>query len=75
ELFNIKKKLRVISLDGCEKIGSGFYGTVYRIDQDTIVKMYDSPDAIPMIEPWEKSKPPIDMIKNTPVAEIRTTYT
>ncbi|WP_196808024.1 anti-sigma factor antagonist [Butyrivibrio sp. AE3006] len=67
ELFNIKKKLRVISLDGCEKIGSGFYGTVYRIDQDTIVKMYDSPDAIPMIEN-EKKMAKMAFVKGIPTA-------
>ena len=32
-------------------------------------------DAIPRMEPWEKSRPPIVMIKNTPVAEIIVTYT
>jgi uncharacterized protein (TIGR02172 family) len=50
ELLDIKKALRRISVDGCEVIGHGFYGTIYRIDEDTIVKVYESPDSIPMIE-------------------------
>jgi uncharacterized protein (TIGR02172 family) len=49
-LFDIRKALRTISIDGCEVIGNGFYGTIYRIDEDTIVKVYDSPDSIPLIE-------------------------
>ena len=50
ELFKTKKALRRMSVDGCEVIGRGFYGTVYRVDEDTIVKVYESPDSIPMIE-------------------------
>ncbi len=49
-IMNVKKAMRRISVDGCEVIGRGFYGTVYRIDDDTIVKAYNSPDSIPMIE-------------------------
>ena len=67
EILDIKKKYRVISLDGCEQIGKGFYGTVYRIDQDTIVKMYDSPDAIPMIEN-EKKMAKMAFVKGIPTA-------
>ena len=50
ELFLVKKQMREISVDGCEVIGRGFYGTVYRIDPDTIVKVYSSPDSLPLIE-------------------------
>ena len=39
-LFNVKKKLREISVDGCEKIGEGGNGAVYRLDDDKIVKVY-----------------------------------
>ena len=67
DMFNVKKKYREISLDGCEVIGTGFYGTVYRIDQDTIVKMYESPDAIPMIEN-EKRMAKMAFVKGIPTA-------
>ena len=50
EIIDIKKALRRIDVDGCEIIGQGYFGTVYRIDEDTIVKAYSSPDYIPMIE-------------------------
>ncbi|MCR5202674.1 MAG: phosphotransferase [Lachnospiraceae bacterium] len=40
DIFDVKKKLRNISIDGCEIIGEGAVGTVYRIDEDTIVKVY-----------------------------------
>ena len=53
-IMKVKKAMRRISVDGCEIIGRGFYGTVYRIDDDTIVKAYDSPDSIPMIENEQK---------------------
>lgn len=40
EIMEVSKALRKISVDGCEVIGQGFYGTVYRLDQETIVKVY-----------------------------------
>ena len=50
ELFKVTKKRRRISVDGCEIIGRGFYGTVYRIDEETIVKVYETPDSLAMIK-------------------------
>ncbi|MBR6338120.1 MAG: phosphotransferase [Ruminococcus sp.] len=50
ELFEVKKKPRVISVEGCEVIGRGYYGTVYRVDPETVVKVYESPDSLSMIE-------------------------
>ena len=41
ELLNVKKKLREVSIEGCEVIGGGFYSTVYRLDKDTIVKVFN----------------------------------
>ncbi len=49
EMMDIKKAYRVISVEGCEVIGQGANGKVYRIDQDTIVKVYLNPDALPEI--------------------------
>ena len=40
ELFDVKKVLREISVDGCEIIGRGSFGIVYRIDPETVVKVY-----------------------------------
>ncbi|MCR5053358.1 MAG: phosphotransferase [Lachnospiraceae bacterium] len=67
EIFNIKKKLRTLDVTGCEIIGKGFYGTVYRLDEDTIVKVYDSPDSIPMIEN-EKKMAKMAFLKGIPTA-------
>lgn len=67
ELLDVSKKPREISLEGCEVIGTGFYGTVYRIDEDTIVKMYDSPDAITMIKN-EKRMAKMAFVKGIPTA-------
>lgn len=49
ELMHVEKKYREISVEGCEVIGTGFCGTVYRIDDETIVKVYHVPDSLPMI--------------------------
>ncbi|MDO4806565.1 MAG: anti-sigma factor antagonist [Coriobacteriales bacterium] len=40
ELMEVKKRLREISVDGCELIGQGGYGKVYRLDDETIAKIY-----------------------------------
>ena len=50
EMFEIHKAYRVISVEGCEVIGEGANGKVYRIDPDTIVKVYRNPDALPEIK-------------------------
>ena len=42
EIIDIEKALREISVEGCEKIGEGGFGIVYRIDDETIVKVYKS---------------------------------
>ena len=53
-ILHVRKKLRELSVEGSEIIGHGAMGTVYRIDEDTIVKVYDIPDSIPMIEQEQK---------------------
>ena len=49
EMMEVRKAYRVISVEGCEAIGQGANGKVYRIDPDTIVKVYLNPDALPEI--------------------------
>lgn len=46
EMMDISKAYRVLSVDGCEVIGEGANGKVYRIDADTIVKVYKNRDAL-----------------------------
>ena len=39
-MLNIERKLRNISLEGAQLIGEGFYSNVYRLDRETIVKVF-----------------------------------
>ncbi|MBR5091636.1 MAG: phosphotransferase [Ruminiclostridium sp.] len=67
ELLDVRKAYRRISVDGCEVIGKGFYGTVYRIDPETIVKVYESPESLSMIEN-EKRLARIALVAGVPTA-------
>ncbi|MBR4501014.1 MAG: phosphotransferase [Clostridia bacterium] len=49
EITEVRKAYREFSVDGCEVIGQGANGKVYRIDPDTIVKVYLNPNALPEI--------------------------
>ena len=49
EMMDISKAYRKFSVEGCEVIGQGANGKVYRIDRDTIVKVYMNPDSLPEI--------------------------
>ena len=46
EMMDISKAYRKISIEGCEVIGEGANGIVYRTDPDTIVKVYKNHDAL-----------------------------
>lgn len=50
EMIDVKKAFRSVSIEGCEIIGQGANGVVYRIDPDTIVKVYINPDSLPDIQ-------------------------
>ena len=39
-MMKIEKKLREISIEGCEVLGKGACGSIYRVDNETIVKVY-----------------------------------
>lgn len=49
-LFDVKKRLREVSVEGCELIGQGGYGRVYRIDDETIVKVYNPGISLAFVE-------------------------
>ena len=56
EILSIRKKEREVSVDGCEVIGKGAYGTVYRLEQDTVVKVFNKgKDSLPVIEQEQKT--------------------
>ena len=50
EMMEVEKAYRRISVDGCEVIGKGANGVVYRIDPDTIVKVYSHANALSEIK-------------------------
>ena len=50
EMIPIEKAFRNLSVDGCEIIGKGAKGTVYRYDEDIIVKVYNRADSLPDIK-------------------------
>ena len=45
EMMTIEKVYRVVSVEGCEVVGEGYKGRVYRVGQDTVVKVYKRADA------------------------------
>ncbi|MBQ0037641.1 MAG: anti-sigma factor antagonist [Clostridiales bacterium] len=49
EMMEIEKAYRKLSVDGCEVVGQGANGKVYRLDPDTIIKVYLNPDSLPDI--------------------------
>ena len=49
EMLTIEKAYRRLSVEGCEIIGRGANGEVYRLDPDTIIKVYLNPDSLPDI--------------------------
>ena len=50
EIMSIEKAFRRVSVDGCQIIGKGAKGTVYRKDADTIIKVYKDADSLPSIK-------------------------
>ncbi len=46
EMMDISKAYREMSVEGCEIIGEGANGLVYRIDNDTVIKVYKNPDSL-----------------------------
>ena len=50
EMMTIEKAYRKVSVEGCEEIGRGANGTIYRIDKDNVVKVHKNPDALEEIQ-------------------------
>jgi uncharacterized protein (TIGR02172 family) len=46
DMMSVEKAYRVVSIEGCEEIGRGANGTIYRIDKDNVVKVYNNPEAL-----------------------------
>ncbi|MBR2390223.1 MAG: STAS domain-containing protein, partial [Mogibacterium sp.] len=50
EMMKVEKAYRKVSVEGCEEIGRGANGSIYRIDKDNVVKVYNNPDALDDIQ-------------------------
>lgn len=50
EMIPVSKAYRKLSVEGCEVIGAGANGKVYRLNPDTIIKVYKNPDSLPDIQ-------------------------
>ena len=46
EMITVEKAFREVSIEGCEIIGQGSNGIVYRLNPETIVKVYRNADAL-----------------------------
>ncbi|MCR4739767.1 MAG: STAS domain-containing protein [Lachnospiraceae bacterium] len=66
-LMDVTKAYRQLDVTGKEVIGQGFYGIVYRYDDDTIVKVYKGEDSIPLIMN-EKKMAKLAFVKGIPTA-------
>ena len=49
-ILNVKKTLREICVEGKEILGKGGNGTVYRLDDETIVKVYSTEHSLEIID-------------------------
>jgi anti-anti-sigma factor len=50
EMMEIHKAYRKVSVEGCQVIGKGANGIVYRLDPDTVVKVYLNDDSLDVIQ-------------------------
>ena len=49
-IMDIKKGLKRVYLSGAEIVGDGYYSTVYRVDKDTIIKVFNRVSDTEQIE-------------------------
>ncbi len=67
EMMPVEKAYRVVSIEGCEEIGRGANGTIYRIDKDNVVKAYNNADALSDIQ-HEREVAKLALILGIPTA-------
>ncbi|MCR5590853.1 MAG: anti-sigma factor antagonist [Lachnospiraceae bacterium] len=67
EMMTVEKAYRMVSIEGCEEIGRGANGTIYRIDKDNVVKVYNNPDALEDIK-HEREVAKLALILGIPTA-------
>ena len=50
QMIDSDKAYKRVSIEGCEQIGRGANGAIYRIDEDNVVKVYNDPDSFDDIQ-------------------------
>ena len=67
EMMPVEKAYRLVTVEGCEEIGRGANGTIYRIDRDNVVKVYNNADALEDIQ-HEREVAKLALILGIPTA-------
>ena len=67
DMIRVEKAYKVVSIEGCEVIGRGANGTIYRIDKDNVVKVYNNADALEDIQ-HEREVARVALILGIPTA-------
>ena len=67
EMMTVEKAYRVVSVEGCQEIGRGANGIIYRIDQDNVVKVFYHADALEDIQ-HEREVAKLALILGIPTA-------
>ena len=67
QMMAVERAYREVSVEGCEAIGRGAKGTLYRLDPDTVVKVYHHADALEEIR-HEREMARLALILGIPTA-------
>jgi len=68
ELLDVKKALRKVNTEGMKLIGSGFTGDVYRMDDETVIKVFRQNISFDLIISKENQKARNAFIAGVPTA-------
>lgn len=68
ELLDVKKALRKVSTEGMKLIGSGFTGDVYRMDEETVIKVFRPTISFDMVISKENQKARNAFVAGVPTA-------
>ncbi|MBQ6183017.1 MAG: ATP-binding protein [Clostridia bacterium] len=67
EIMQVEKAYRKVSVEGCDVVGEGQNGKVYRVDRDNVVKVYKNADALEDIK-HEREMAKLALILGIPTA-------
>ncbi len=69
QILDVRRRMREVSVEGCKIIGHGYCGNVYRLDPETIIKVYENEqaDSLEAIE-HEKQMAKLALVGGIPTA-------